>query len=122
VALRRGLGLNPGDPRLHHAAARAEEVRAGWAADRGEPAGGALREGIAAAERALALNPEMAEALAVRGTLRFLEARLAGDPDEARARAAQAVADLEAAFARNPFLETDYGALARSARGLAAPG
>ncbi|HUF77575.1 MAG TPA: protein kinase, partial [Thermoanaerobaculia bacterium] len=116
VALRRGLGLNAGDPRLHHAAARAEEVRAGWAADRGEPAGGALREGIAAAERALALNPEMAEALAVRGALRFLEARLAGDPDEARARAAQAVADLEAAFGRNPFLETDYGALARSAR------
>jgi hypothetical protein len=64
----------------------------------------------------------MAEALAVRGALRFLEARFAGDPDEARARAALAVADLEAAFGRNPFLETDYGALARSARGLAAPG
>jgi hypothetical protein len=64
----------------------------------------------------------MAEALAARGALRVLEARTAGDPTAARARAALAAADFAAAFTSNPFLETEYGELAAAARGLAAAG
>ena len=122
AALRRGLELNPEDSRLHHAAARVGELGAAWAVDRGRPAASALREGLEAAERALAVSPEMPEALAVRGALRYLEARLTAEPAEARARAALAAADLDAAFGHNAFLETDYGALARAARELAAGG
>ncbi|HLE84914.1 MAG TPA: serine/threonine-protein kinase, partial [Thermoanaerobaculia bacterium] len=121
-AIAGGLALNSEDPNLHCAAAQTERLRAEWAADRGLPAAPALGQGLAAAERALALQSEMAEALAERGALRVLEAQTAGDPAAARARAALAAADFAAAFASNPFLETEYGELAAAARGLAEAG
>lgn len=121
-AVARAVEINPAEPDVFVEAARVEEIAAEWAVARGLPAEGALRPGLEAAERALGVHPEMAEALAVRGALRLLEARTATDPASARERAGRAAADLEAALDGNPLLENEYGDAAREARRLAGGG
>ncbi len=121
-AVARAVELNPADPDNFLEAARIELIAADWAVERGLSATSALGRGLEAARRALGVHPEMAEALAVRGALGVLEARLATDPAAVRERAARSAADLEAALERNPLLEAEYGEAVRLARRLAGEG
>ncbi|MFP3939420.1 MAG: protein kinase domain-containing protein [Thermoanaerobaculia bacterium] len=68
-ALARARELNATDPDNHLEAARIETVQADWERQRGTDPGAAIRRGLEALEEALALQPGMPEALALRRTL-----------------------------------------------------
>ncbi|MFP5287979.1 MAG: tetratricopeptide repeat protein, partial [Thermoanaerobaculia bacterium] len=94
AALARAEVLNPGAPEIFLAQAQVER----WRAESGQE--GAVRRGLDRIDKALAINPEDAQAHAVRGAL----LHLAGQADRARE-------SLERAFALNPLLKREYGPL-----------
>lgn len=115
AAVAAGLRSNPEDPALHLTAALVEQVRAEHALrTAGTPDGRlrareALLAGLEAVERALDINPALSEALATRGVLHRLAARL---EDSAESRAEQlraARGHLTRALELNPSLEREYG-------------
>ncbi len=119
--LERAARLNPADADGFVELARIELLRARWARRAGGAggAGAAVARGLAAGDRALRLNPRSAEALAVRGALGLVAARLAAAGPERRTRAARAAADLDRALALNPSLASTYRGPAAEARALA---
>ncbi|HEU4404724.1 MAG TPA: protein kinase [Polyangiaceae bacterium] len=81
---------------------------------------GPIGEGLAHAERALALAPGMASARAVRGALLLARARTARDAATSREAARLAAIELERALELNPLLRADHDELVRAAKALAA--
>jgi hypothetical protein len=69
-----------------------------------------LAKGLAAAEQALAINAQRAQALAVRGELYGLEARAGQSPAERQDSANKAQASLAEALKRNALLARRVGA------------
>jgi serine/threonine-protein kinase len=86
------------------------------------PPGQSLEEGLRGVERALQKAPGSPRALAIRGELLLLEARLQTDAGEKKSRLERARESLSQAFVGNPLLTRRHGAAAEEAkRLLAAP-
>lgn len=102
----------------------AARVSGGGAAAAGEQdpgeAGTILRDGLAAADRALALDPSSARAAALGGFCHLLAARAERDPARRRAAAERARGAFARALELNPLLPRDVRDAAGEARRLAA--
>jgi serine/threonine-protein kinase len=99
------------DPSLataHLELARADYWHAHWSTPSSQERAAACSSGIDAAGRALDLNPGMAEALALRGTLKLMLAGSAADSDADRL-SSEGAADLRKAISRNSFLSHRWG-------------
>ena len=105
-------------PQLYQTLAEIHELRAAFRASRREGAGDEIAKGLAMAEKALAWNPHMATALAVKGALLLLDARTARDLDAAQAAARRAREALSAARRENPLIVRDRGPLFEEATRL----
>ncbi len=120
-ALDRAAALNPAAPEIDLAQALLARWRAEAALQRKERPSEAVRltiqAGLERADKALAVNPRDAQALAVRGALLHLAARLEADPAKRGAIAARADASLDEALALNPLLRKEYFPLRRKAGG-----
>ena len=83
----------------HQTAAEVALLRADWQLGQGNKAAvlEALDAGLVAVEEALAIQPDLALALAIRGGLQLLQARAADDPASRKQHAAEAAASLDAA-------------------------
>jgi serine/threonine-protein kinase len=95
--------------------------RAEWLVQRHASAAVEVREGLALAARALKLNPKLAPAVAVEGTLHLLAARAAGQPQERAASAGRAREALSRALALDRNLERELKPLLDEATRLAPP-
>ncbi len=107
AALDKAEALNPGAPEIYLEQARLER----WRAEAGLDTPKAVHRGLERAERALAFNARDARALAVRGALLHLAARLETDPARRKEEADRAEASLREAITLNPLLRKEYGAL-----------
>ncbi|MGV8042337.1 MAG: hypothetical protein AB2L07_20585 [Thermoanaerobaculaceae bacterium] len=103
-ALGKALQLKPSDVGCHLAAADAAELRARWLGSQGRDAGPAITEGLAAADRGLATNPQAPHLLAVKGTLTWLAGRQASTAQARLEGAEQARVWWDRAVALNPLL------------------
>jgi hypothetical protein len=113
-------------PQLYQTIAEIHELRAAWLmASRKSPAG-EIQKGIEMADEALARNPHMATAHAVKGALYVLQAREAlesrapRDPASALEPARRAKEAFAAALRDNPLIERDRGAIIEETRNLLA--
>jgi hypothetical protein len=97
AGIARALALDPENADAYVVAAEIQRWRAEWRKRRGESTAPAIASGLDAAARALTINPELAQAHAVRGAL----LALSGKPEDARA-------SLQHALALNPLLARDY--------------
>jgi tetratricopeptide (TPR) repeat protein/predicted Ser/Thr protein kinase len=113
--LARAEALNPQQPDVFFTQGLIARDRAEAARDATDRAV-ALREGLARAGKALAINTGEGRYLALRGSLESMRARLETDPDRRREAARQAVASLEAALKANPLLQREYGPALAEAR------
>ncbi len=122
AALSRATTLNPEGAEIALTRALVELQSADWNLEKNPAAAaGAVRQGLAQAERALALRPGEGSYLAAAGALHQRAARLAADPALRQKRAAQAIENLEKALAANPLLARDFGPDLAEARRLAGP-
>jgi serine/threonine-protein kinase len=99
------------DPRLapaHLELARVDYWHARWSAPASQERAAACSSGIAAAGQALKLNPCLAEALALRGTLKLMQAGSAAGSD-AKRLSSEGAGDLREAISRNSFLSHRWG-------------
>lgn len=101
---RAAVEINQADYANHLSISKLMLRRCEWRRSRGMPIESDARDGLAAADRALAINPLAAEAHAVRGTL-LAVALDAPNPAE---RLRQAQESLSRAFAINPLLKRQY--------------
>ena len=92
--------------------------RAEWLLATQRPAALVLREGLALAGRALALEPDLGEGNAIAGALHLVSARAAAVAQDRLERAAQAQAALKLALSKNGFLKRQYGPLLEEAARL----
>jgi serine/threonine-protein kinase len=120
-AFRKAVAAMPGNPEARLGFGHFCRAWASWATEAGQDAAGPLREGLALADGLLAARPGWPDALALRASLVLVEAEGSARPEERRALAASAAADLGAALAQNPNLEKAWGGAAGRARELAAP-
>ena len=91
----------------------------GWLLARGQHATQDLTTGLVMANKALAINPHMATALASKGALHLARARAEGRDAKTRIEAArEAKAALEAAIRENPLLARERGAGLKEAERL----
>jgi serine/threonine-protein kinase len=107
------------DPNFHQTIAEVHELRVEWLLAKKQAAEKDWTSGLAMAEKALALNPHMAKALATKGALLLSQARAAKDADARRDAARKAREALAAALRENPLLERERGAALKEAAGLA---
>jgi serine/threonine-protein kinase len=107
-------------PHPYQTAAEIHELRAQWLLKAQRPSEEDVAKGLEMAERALAINPRMATALAVKGGLSLLQARSARDPKARSEAAARAKEALSAALRENPLLARDRRAQLEEAERLAA--
>jgi hypothetical protein len=107
------------DPRLYQALAEIRALEAAWFLE-GKKKGveEAIRDGLAMAEKALALNPHMTTALLSRGDLLLVRARAAAEPGFRREEARGAEEALLAALRENPLLEREVQPTLAEARKL----
>jgi eukaryotic-like serine/threonine-protein kinase len=91
------------DPRLYLVLAEIHQLEAAWLLQGSKSADGAITEGLVMAERALGLNPHLARAFLVKGTLLLQRARAARESADATA----AKEALAAAVKENPLLERE---------------
>jgi hypothetical protein len=107
------------DPRLYQALAEIRALEAAWLLD-GKKKGAeeAVRDGLAMAEKALALNPHMASALFTQGSLLLARARAPGELEIQRGAARGAEGALSAASRENPLLGRDVEPALREATRL----
>lgn len=103
----RALAINDRDAANHIGRAKLARWRSEWQFTNKQTSAGELAQGLAALEKTLALNPRNAEALALRGALRLLQAR-AGQERELLKQGRE---DIEAALRINALLERDYGSM-----------
>lgn len=107
--LERAEAMDPEQPEIHLTWALAQRLRSQEAIERNLRPEAAVQAGLARAERALSINPGEARALAVRGALLALAARLELDPHRRREAERKSEASLREAFRLNPLLEEDLG-------------
>lgn len=98
-------------PQLYQTLAEIHELRASFRVSGGKGAGDEIAAGLEMADKALAWNPHMATALAVKGALLLLESRTARDPAMAESAARRAWEALSAARRENPLILRDRGPL-----------
>ncbi|MDI1450968.1 serine/threonine-protein kinase [Polyangium sp. 6x1] len=99
------------NPHVYEALAELHELRAGWLLGRKKNAENDLVKGLVMADKALAIHPTMATALASKGALHLLRARAAARGKKGRTQAArEAKASFESALRENPLLARERGA------------
>jgi tetratricopeptide (TPR) repeat protein len=96
------LDVARGDPAFYQTIAEIYELRAAWLLGRRKEADAEVARGLEMSERALALNPRLASALAGKGRLLLLRARQSAEPRDPGKAALQA---LTAAVQENPLIE-----------------
>jgi len=108
-ALATGLATNDRNADLHEERASLYRTWSLWARSRGAVAGPLLARGLEAAERCLELNPERAEAMALKACLLHLAmgAEVAGSEREGHLLEVRSL--LSQAIERNPRLAHTYG-------------
>lgn len=106
------------DPRIYEIVAEIIELRARWHAASHSSPDDDITQGLVMADRALAKNPNMADALATRAQLHLEQARATHDGQTRAAAARQAKTDFENAFRKNPLLERLYGGEVKEAAAL----
>lgn len=106
-------------PSVWIAAAELERRRAEVSLSSGKAPRREVERGLAAADRALALDATNADALAGKGALLLLSARMEPDPKRRTAAAAEALASFEKAIASNALAKVDVDPLLPEARRLA---
>ncbi|MBI2837497.1 MAG: protein kinase [Acidobacteria bacterium] len=109
------LAGNPGDAPTYLVCALLNLTSAQWRLGRSTPPVDEIKTGREMAARALAINPRLAEALAVDASLSVMEARVTRDPASRLSVLTRARDGFDRAFAMNPLLDRDYGALRREA-------
>ena len=114
--VRRGIELYPDRAPQHRALAEAHLTRARGLSSRG--AHFDVEAGLAAADRAILINPQLAEAHGVRGKLQLVAAE--ADPSHRAAGAFAAAESFKRALEVNPFLESELEPLLERARELGA--
>ncbi|HWM89227.1 MAG TPA: protein kinase [Thermoanaerobaculia bacterium] len=102
AALARAEELNPSAPDIYLAQAQVER----WRADPQS-----VRRGLERVGKALSINPEDANAFALRGALLHLSSRLETDPVSRREQVARAAESVRKAISINPLLRREYGPL-----------
>ncbi|HEV8630401.1 MAG TPA: protein kinase, partial [Thermoanaerobaculia bacterium] len=115
-AVRRMAAWSAPQAELHLLAAAAQRWRAEGMRIRGGDIAAETTRGLVEADRALALNPRLAEAMAVKGALELLQARVVAAPGARPAAAESAVGLLQRAFAIDPLLRRDYEPLLAEAK------
>ncbi|WP_434417465.1 protein kinase domain-containing protein [Nannocystis pusilla] len=112
------------DPRprswLFAHAAAIRERRAAWLASRGADPSADITEGLSLVERALAKNPRTALAVATRGALHLVEAKLARSAEERRAAARRAQESISEALRLDRWLTREYEPALREAHRMLA--
>ncbi|MDI3282548.1 serine/threonine-protein kinase [Polyangium sp. 15x6] len=106
------------NPQVYEALAEVYELRAGWLLGRKKNAENDLTTGLEMADKALAIHPTMATALASKGALSLLRARATRDAKARTQSAREAKASLEAALRENPLLARERGAALKEAERL----
>ncbi|MBI2837359.1 MAG: protein kinase [Acidobacteria bacterium] len=101
---RAAIAINQADYANHLSISKLMLRRCEWRRSSGMPIESDARDGLTAADRALAINPVAAEAYALRGAL-LAVAIDTSNPDE---RLRQAQESLSRAFAINPLLKREY--------------
>jgi serine/threonine-protein kinase len=99
------------DPRLYLVLAEIHQIEAAWLLEGSKSADPALAEGLAMADKALHLNPHMARALLVKGTLLLARADAARGAKERSRAVLDAGEALSAAVKENPLLEREVAPL-----------
>lgn len=124
LALRPMLDRDRARPQLYQTIAEIHELRAAWLIGNRKSAAEEIEKGIEMADRALARNPHMAAAHAVKGALYLLQAketsrsRTDRDPSTDPGPARRANDAFAAALRDNPLIARDRGPLVDEARGL----
>lgn len=113
------LGAPRADPSLYQALAEIHELRAGWLLHRKKNAEEEIAKGLQRAEEALALDANLAAALAGKGRLLLLRAKQEGKPERRGEDALQALAALTEAVRENPLLERTHRSDMEEAKRLA---
>ncbi|MDC3954796.1 serine/threonine-protein kinase [Polyangium jinanense] len=106
------------NPQVYEALAEIYELRAGWLLGRRKNAEKDLTMGRVMADKALAIHPNMATALAAKGALSLLRVSAARDAKEKQQAAREAKASLESALRENPLLARERGAAVKEAQGM----
>ena len=109
---------NQGRPDVHLFRAQAHLLLALWQDNQKQPSGEAVRAGLEAAEKAIAINPRYARGLYMRGLLRRLAARAESDPAVRRPLEDKAAKDFGQAIRLHASLKIH---VSRSFPALAAP-
>lgn len=107
-------------PRLYQTLAEIHEVRAAWLEGRKRDAGEDVKKGLEMADKALAKNPRMASAFAVKSALLLLEARAKREPKAAREVAQRAKEAMDAAVREDPLIVRDVRPTQEAIEGLLA--
>jgi hypothetical protein len=112
------LEIERAQPHLYQIIAEIYEIHGTWLVSRRNAAAEEITKGLGMADKALAINPRMATALAVKGSLFLLTARTARDPHARRDAARRAKELLAKALQENPLLERDRGIALKQAERL----
>jgi eukaryotic-like serine/threonine-protein kinase len=102
------LAEDRAQPHLYQTLAEIYEIRAAWRHESREAIGQDVTLGLQMSDKALAINPRMATALAVKGALFLMRARASRDPDAKRDAALRARALLSLALRENPLVERNW--------------
>jgi serine/threonine-protein kinase len=106
------------NPAAYKSLAEIHALRAAWLVEGKKSPEDEIKLGLANVDKALAINPRMASALATKASLHLTQARATRDPS-ARAEAARLAQKVfEDAFKSNPLLEREHGAALQEAARL----
>ncbi|MCZ6727739.1 MAG: protein kinase [Acidobacteria bacterium] len=108
ASIQRARDLNSDEPRLFYLEALGWRYLAEWSLVQGLPAAVMLSRGLQLADRAVALNPQLSEAIALQGVLLELQSRLLPEP-QSNEVARRAMEMFETALEANPALRLEYG-------------
>jgi len=109
AAIQSARDLNSDAPHLFYLEAVGRRHLAEWSLARNRPAAVTVNRGLQLADRAVALNPTLAEAIALQGVLLKLQSRILGAPRRAEV-AQRGLEAMAAAFEVNPLLEKRHAA------------
>jgi serine/threonine-protein kinase len=108
-AFKKAVELNPLEPENYYLFAELYHWRGKWALERKpQDAVKSLQRAVQNADRVLAVNPEMARALALKGTCLHLEAEAAGDDAESKRLIQRGNDSIRKALKINPHLSRRY--------------
>lgn len=114
-ALKASIAMNPQNASAYFSMADTLRTEAEWRISNRESANREIEQALENVIKALQVNPEMAEAMALEGNLLLLRTKTRGGNSSS---ISQAVALLEKALERNPHLEHQYGPVLQQAHSL----